>query len=81
MTRPDAEAIVGAMEEKRVSKRMAAYSFLAEHLSLNLGDVQDADGNIDESFVVVEERSDLLVFGAENPYPKDAVTPNTPLPK
>ncbi|MHC4708085.1 MAG: acetylxylan esterase, partial [Planctomycetota bacterium] len=63
-----------------VSKRMAAYPFLAEHLCLNLAAVQDADGNIDESFVVVEERSDMLVFGAENPYPKDAVKPNTPLP-
>jgi hypothetical protein len=59
---------------------MAAYPFLAEHLCLNLAAVQDADGNIDESFVVVEERSDMLVFGAENPYPKDAVKPNTPLP-
>jgi dienelactone hydrolase len=70
-------------EEKHdygVSKRMAAYPFLAEHLSLNLGNVQDADGNVDESFVV-EERSDMLVFGAENPYPEDAVKPNTALPK
>jgi hypothetical protein len=64
-----------------VSKRMAAYPFLAKHLSLNLAEVRDADGNIDESFVVVHKRSDLLVFGAENPYPKDAVKPNTPLPK
>ena len=63
------------------SKRMAAYPFLAEHLGLNIGEVQGADGNIDESFVVVEERSDMLVFGEENPYPKDAVKPNTPLPK
>lgn len=71
----------GEKHDYGVSKRMAAYPFLAEHLSLNLGEVQDADGNIDESFVVVEERSDMLVFGAENPYPKDAAKPNTPLPK
>jgi dienelactone hydrolase len=64
-----------------VSKRMAAYPFLAKHLGLNLAAVQNADGNIDESFVVIHKRSDLLVFGAENPYPKDAVKPNTPLPK
>jgi len=64
-----------------VSKRMAAYPFLARHLSLNLSEVQDAAGNVDESFVVVEERADMLVFGAENPYPKDAAKPNTPLPK
>jgi hypothetical protein len=60
---------------------MAAYPFLAEHLGLNLGEVLNADGKIDESFVVVEKRSDMLVFGAKNPYPKDAVKPNTPLPK
>jgi hypothetical protein len=60
---------------------MAAYPFLAEHLGLNLGEVQDAEGNIDESFVVIEERSDMLVFGEGNPYPKDAVKPNTALPK
>jgi dienelactone hydrolase len=64
-----------------VSKRMAAYPFLAKHLKLNLAAVKNADGKIDESFVVVEKRSDMLVFGAENPYPKDAVKPNTPLPK
>ena len=63
------------------SKRMAAYPFLAEHLGLDLGKVQDAEGNIDESFVVAEKRSDMLVFGAENQYPMDAIKPNTLLPK
>ena len=63
------------------SKRMAAYPFLAEHLGLDLAKVQYAEGNIDESFVVAEKRSDMSVFGAEIPYPKDAVKPNTPLPK
>jgi hypothetical protein len=62
------------------SKRMAAYPFLAKYLGLDLAQVQGADGQVDESFVVVEERSDLLVFGKELPYPKDAVAPNTPLP-
>lgn len=63
------------------SKRMAAYPFLAKHLDLDLSQVQDADGNIDESFVVVETREEMLVFGEKNPYPKDAVKPNTPLPR
>ena len=40
----------------------------------------NADGKIDESFVVPEEREDLLVFGPDNPRPADAVEPNTPLP-
>jgi len=62
------------------SKRMAAYPFLAEHLDLDIRLVQDSLGNIDESFFVIEERADLLVFGPGNPYPEDAVKPNTPLP-
>lgn len=64
-----------------ISKRMAAYPFLAEHLSLDLSQVQNADGKIDESFVTVETKEAMLVFGTNNPYPIDAVKPNTPLPK
>lgn len=64
-----------------VSKRMAAYPFLAKHLGLDLGKVQDAERKIDESFVVIETRAEMLVFGTDNPYPKDAVKPDTPLPK
>jgi len=60
---------------------MAAYPFLVEHLDLDLSQVQDAEGKIDESFVVVGERVDMLVFGEANPYPGDAVSPNTPLPR
>jgi dienelactone hydrolase len=63
------------------SKRMAAYPFLAEHLGLNLDAVRDSAGNIDESFVTIEERAAMLVFGEGNPYPTDAVEPNTPLSK
>ncbi|MCA9429828.1 MAG: acetylxylan esterase [Candidatus Omnitrophica bacterium] len=63
-----------------VSKRMAAYPFLAKHLNLDLSKVQDKDGNIDESFVVEEEYEDLLVFNEANPRPREAVKPNTPLP-
>jgi uncharacterized protein len=63
------------------SKRMSAYPFLAEHLKLDIMKPQDNDGSIDESFVVVEERAKMLVFGAENSYPKNAAKPSTPLPK
>ncbi len=63
------------------SKRMAAYPFLARHLDLDLGRVQDAHGKIDESFVTTESREDMLVFGPGNLYPKNAVKFNTPLPK
>lgn len=62
------------------SKRMAAYPFLAKHLKLDLSRVQDKVGNVDESFVKAEEYKAMLVYGEGNPYPKDAVKPNTPLP-
>jgi hypothetical protein len=62
------------------SKRMAMYPFMANHLGLDIGRVCDGDGKVDESFVVVEEYKDLLVFGPDNPRPKNAVKPNTPLP-
>ena len=62
------------------SKRMAAYPFLAKHLKLDFKAVLGKDGKVDEAFVVEEEYKDLLVFDADNPRPKDAVKPNTPLP-
>ncbi|MCF7848217.1 MAG: methyltransferase domain-containing protein [Kiritimatiellales bacterium] len=62
------------------SKRMAAYRFLAKHLKLDIARVQGSDGKVDESPVVVEPYEKMLVFGPGNPYPADAVKPNTPLP-
>jgi hypothetical protein len=56
------------------------YPFMAKHLGLNISRVCDDDGKVDESFVTAEEYDDLLVFGPDNPRPKDAVKPNTPLP-
>lgn len=63
-----------------VSKRMAAYPFLARHLGLDLRLVLDEDGRIDESFVVAESYRTLLVFPASNDWPRDAVAPNSRLP-
>lgn len=63
------------------SKRIPMYIFMAKNLNLNIREVQDAEGSIDESFVKVEDRAEMLVFGKSNPYPLDAVKPNTPLPK
>lgn len=63
------------------SKRMAAYPFLARYLKLDsLRPWGGKKGMIDESFVTVETREQMLVFGPDNPYPQDAVPPNTPLP-
>ncbi len=64
-----------------VSKRMAAYPFLAKHLGLDLSRVRSESGAIDESFVVAEDYETLLVFGPGNPRSRDAVAPNTPLPR
>lgn len=62
------------------SKRLAAYSFFARHLGLDLAAVQNEAGEIDESFFAPETYEELLVFGPHNPRPADAVAPDTPLP-
>lgn len=63
------------------SKRMAAYPFFVRHLGLDGARPWGGrDGAIDESFVTVETREQMLVFGPDNPYPSDSVPPNTPLP-
>ncbi|MDP7107412.1 MAG: hypothetical protein QGH41_10060, partial [Roseibacillus sp.] len=61
-----------------LSKRMAAYPFLAEHLQLDLKGVTGKEGGIDESFVVAETQDQMMVFNGK--YPANAVKPNTPLP-
>ena len=62
------------------SKRMAVYPFLAEHLKLDLGLVTGVDGKVDESFISIESKQEMLVFGTANPRPEGSVRPNTPLP-
>ncbi|MFC1762961.1 hypothetical protein ACFL6U_12890 [Planctomycetota bacterium] len=61
------------------SKRLAAYSFLVKHLGLDLNTVQDVDGNVDETFVTIEDKATMLVFNERFPYPANAVAPNTKL--
>lgn len=46
-----------------LSKRMALYPFMAEHLGLDLNKVKNPKGIIDESGCVMETREQLLVFG------------------
>lgn len=64
-----------------ISKRLAAYPFLAKHLHLDVTRVQNEAGDIDESFFTPETYQQLLVYGANNPRPKNAAKPNTPLPE
>ncbi|MCM8534782.1 MAG: acetylxylan esterase [Lentisphaeraceae bacterium] len=63
-----------------VSKRMAAYPFLAKHLKLNLNAVKNSQGKIDESFITIETEEDMYVFRKDFPLPSDAVKPNSKLP-
>ena len=61
-----------------VSKRMAAYPFLAKYLQLNIKLVTDSQGKIDESFVTAQTQEEMMVFNGK--YPENAAAPNTPLP-
>jgi len=55
-----------------ISKRAAAYRFLAQHLGLTLSRVLGAGGQIDESHVTLEKPSALHVFDADHPVPAHA---------
>ena len=46
-----------------INKRTAVYHFMAAQLGLQLKNIQDAAGNIDESAVTIEKESLLYVFG------------------
>lgn len=56
------------------SKREAMYRFLAKHLKLHLARIQNGDSKVDESFITVQDRGDLLVFPKEKPRPEYAET-------
>ncbi|GJM29503.1 MAG: hypothetical protein DHS20C17_21380 [Cyclobacteriaceae bacterium] len=45
-----------------ISKRKAAYGFLAKHLDLDLTQIQDSNGEIDEGFVTLMDTTQLKVF-------------------
>ena len=55
------------------SKRKAMYPFIARYLGLDLTQVTDASGTIDESLVKVLPRADLEVFTTAHPRPARAV--------
>lgn len=55
------------------SKREGAYRFLAKHLGLSLDAITNSKGEIDESFVTVNDRSALSVFDTDHPRPAYAV--------
>jgi len=56
-----------------LSKRIAAYRFLAKYLQLDMSKATKTDGSIDESKVKILDRKDLEVFNAGHPRPTKAV--------
>jgi dienelactone hydrolase len=56
-----------------INKRIGAYRFLAKHLKLSLAPVTNGTGEIDESFVTVQDSTALRVFDAQHPKPAHAV--------
>jgi hypothetical protein len=56
------------------SKRAAMYRFMAKHLGLDLSRIENAAGEIDESFFVARKPADLHVFTDEHPRPDHALT-------
>jgi dienelactone hydrolase len=49
-----------------ISKRKAAYGFLAEHLQLDLDQISNRQGEIDEGFVTLLDTTELKVFPDRN---------------
>lgn len=45
-----------------ISKRKAAYGFLAKHLDLDLNKIQDNEGLVDESFITLLDTTQLKVY-------------------
>jgi alpha-L-rhamnosidase len=59
-----------------ISKRLAAYPFLAKHLGLDIQKVMK-NGAIDETANTILTEADLKVFTKEYPMPQDALQGNT----
>jgi dienelactone hydrolase len=55
------------------SKRKAMYAFVAKHFGLDLKPIQNAAGEIDESWFKPYERDQLLAFPADAPRPDYAI--------
>jgi hypothetical protein len=55
------------------NKRMGMYPFMAKYLSLDLPNVMDAGGNIDEGPSKVLSPAELSVFNEAYPLPTNAV--------
>ena len=57
------------------NKRSVAYTFLAHHLNLNIGNIPYKNG-FDESFITILPEDELRVFDTEHPMPDNALIGN-----
>ncbi|MEZ5040509.1 MAG: acetylxylan esterase [Saprospiraceae bacterium] len=56
-----------------ISKRMAAYPFLAKHLGLSLAPITQKDGSLAEGEISLLSHASLAVFSDQHPRPASAV--------
>ena len=57
-------------------KKLAMYPFIARHLKLNLKNIQDKNGKITESKVVIEDYDKFKIFNGNYPLPTHIVKSN-----
>jgi uncharacterized protein len=55
-----------------INKRLGVYPFLAKHLQLDIKAVQNAQGEIDESFVTLAAPASLQAWDSKHPQPAHA---------
>jgi len=48
-----------------INKRLATYRFLDKHLGMNIENITDKNGNVNEDFVSIQTRSDLSYFTSQ----------------
>lgn len=59
-----------------INKRLAMYPFMAKHLKLDLGKIQDKQGKINEEKVVIEAYGKFRMFNDSYPLPAHIVKSN-----
>ena len=55
------------------SKRAAAFRFMAKHLRLQLSEIVDTSGQVDERFVTIQASDEMKVFTKQKPRPAHAI--------
>jgi len=61
------------VHDYNASKRAPVYKFLAKHMGLNLENISNPDGSIDESRSEIEGAEAMLAFTKDHPFPANAL--------